>query len=435
MKSALLLVIALFLPSCAQASPGATTLDETFAPVTIDQASDRQFALQPDGKILIAGNFNSVNGSARNSLARLNADGSLDTTFVPALTNGGFITSIGLQGNGKILVTGYGMGLLKRLNADGSLDESFNADVGIGKVVVGPANEIYIAGSGVRRDDLDNAHHFLAKIKDDGSVDFFADTKHWCGCGMAEDGIVVAGFQGSKIILAGYFSTDAGHLSLARFNPDGSEDMTFDTTAAYPDTYPLGVIIQSDAKILYASSTYGAGPVVSRFNADGSLDRSFTRITGLLSMITGFALDPGGKILISGSDPHNLSLPHFLARLNADGNIDTSFKLDLAYADVGAIAVQPDGRILLAGSFKIGPDAQPLSIIRLRGDPIVLNHFDITSETQITWQILDKSRAYTLESSDNLKTWTLIRTISPPAESIDHRESTSTQRFFRVTSN
>jgi hypothetical protein len=56
--------------------------------------------LQPDGELLISGTFVSVNGVARPSLARLNADGTLDTTFVPAL--GG--NEIALQPDGKILV-------------------------------------------------------------------------------------------------------------------------------------------------------------------------------------------------------------------------------------------------------------------------------------------------------------------------------------------
>src|SRR3954466_14658788 len=109
MKGALLVAMALSLPFCGHAASSAVALDESFAPVIIDQVSDMQLALQPDGKILIGGRFNSVNQRARTNLARLNADGSLDETFAPALTNGGLITSIGLQANGKILVTSFYM--------------------------------------------------------------------------------------------------------------------------------------------------------------------------------------------------------------------------------------------------------------------------------------------------------------------------------------
>ena len=434
MKRALVLMLALCLQSCVCSSPAAIALDESFAPVTIDQVADTVLTLQDDGKILIGGNFNSINGRARNSLARLNADGSVDETFVPALANGGFVTSLSLQANGRILVTGYGVGSFHRLNADGSLDESFNADVGIGKVLVGPSGEIYLAGSRVRRDDRDETHRFLAKIKDNGDVDFFADTTYWCACGMMEEGIVVAAFQASKVILGGYFSTSAGHQSLARFNPDGSEDLTFDTTAVFPDTYPLGIIIQPDGKILYASSTYGFGASVSRFKPDGALDTSFTTITGLFSVITGFALEPSGKILISGSNPQNSSLPRGLIRLNADGNVDPSFALQIAYADVRAVAVQPDGRILLAGAFKVRADDEPISVIRLRGDPVVLKSVEISSDVHFAWKILDPSLNYTLQSSDDLNNWTNVETISSSDESIEHREATSDRRFFRVIS-
>src|SRR5581483_9639457 len=94
-------------------------------------------ALQPDGKILVGGNFTILGGAALNLIGRLNADGSVDTGFNPGVspTTGG-VLAIAVQADGKILVGGYFAGLgsatgatprknIGRLNADGSVDAGF----------------------------------------------------------------------------------------------------------------------------------------------------------------------------------------------------------------------------------------------------------------------------------------------------------------------
>jgi len=94
-------------------------------------------AIQTDGKVLIGGDFTSVNGTNRNYLARLNADGSLDTSFTPDLiSDPGSSPAVGcmaVQGDGKILIggsfltsNGYTRHRVARLNTDGSIDLTFN---------------------------------------------------------------------------------------------------------------------------------------------------------------------------------------------------------------------------------------------------------------------------------------------------------------------
>ena len=93
----------------------------------------KEMKLQPDGKILLAGGFNAVDGLPRAGLARLNPDGSLDTGFVPGAITGGLVKKILWQPNGRVVLGGsftnvqgqarYG---LARLNANGSLDQTFD---------------------------------------------------------------------------------------------------------------------------------------------------------------------------------------------------------------------------------------------------------------------------------------------------------------------
>jgi len=94
----------------------------------------RTCALQSDGKILISGNFTTYNGISRIAIARLNADGTLDTSFDPGTSANNIIRSHAVQSDGKILVGGYftayngtPVNRIARIETDGSLDGSFNS--------------------------------------------------------------------------------------------------------------------------------------------------------------------------------------------------------------------------------------------------------------------------------------------------------------------
>ncbi|MEN9576923.1 MAG: hypothetical protein RL514_4778, partial [Verrucomicrobiota bacterium] len=107
--------------------------------------------IQPDGRIVIGGTFSQVNGVARNRLARLNEDGTLDTTFNPGVGPDNAVYGLALQGDGKLLVAGqfnrYGGAVhnpVARLNANGTLDASFD----IGPVLVGYAQTVVVQADG-----------------------------------------------------------------------------------------------------------------------------------------------------------------------------------------------------------------------------------------------------------------------------------------------
>lgn len=116
------------------------SLDTRFQPGTGVNGNVKAIAVQPDGKIVIGGTFDTFNGSARSGIARLNADGSLDTGFNPGRGVESTFTSeppgikaIALQADGKLIVGGYftaydgtARSNLARLNTDGSLDAEFD---------------------------------------------------------------------------------------------------------------------------------------------------------------------------------------------------------------------------------------------------------------------------------------------------------------------
>src|SRR5437588_11535188 len=118
------------------------TLDSGFRALLggrgIPEITVYSFAVQPDAKIVIGGAFTLVNGQARTNIARLNPDGTLDMSFYPAAAGvaWNYVSSMVLQGDGKIVVGGQFGTLngearsgLGRLNADGTLDTAFNPQV------------------------------------------------------------------------------------------------------------------------------------------------------------------------------------------------------------------------------------------------------------------------------------------------------------------
>jgi uncharacterized delta-60 repeat protein len=114
--------------------------------------------LQPDGKLVIGGEFTNVLGEARNRIARLNTDGSLDTSFAPATIPSGTIWSLALQSDGRILAGGsfnnvnsYTRNRVARFRSNGTLDDSFDPGMGpngtIYSVAVQPDGRPLIAGA------------------------------------------------------------------------------------------------------------------------------------------------------------------------------------------------------------------------------------------------------------------------------------------------
>lgn len=156
------------------------TLDATFNPGTGADNDVFSIAIQSDGKILIGGRFNNYDGTGRPKIARLNSDGTLDATFNPGTGADSDISAITIQGDGKILIGGYfttyngtGRNSIARLNSDGTLDTSFDPGAGAddyilsiaiqndGKIIIGGGFANYNGTSRVR----------IARLNSGGTLD------------------------------------------------------------------------------------------------------------------------------------------------------------------------------------------------------------------------------------------------------------------------
>ena len=188
---------------------------------------------------------------------------------------------------------------------------------------------------------------------------------------------------GGKILAAGNVTAASGGFSyqgLFRLNADGSLDTTFGTSGASVVTgIAAGVdimdlAVQTDGKILVAGGplSSAAGIGLLRFNADGTPDTGFTSPVASASAsapVRTVALDANGKIWIGGGfTTVGGQSRRYLARLEANGALDTTVSNYAASAQVHLVRVQPDGRVLLGGAFSTLGGVAVRGLARLTAD-------------------------------------------------------------------
>ncbi|MCB1205166.1 MAG: hypothetical protein KDN18_12975 [Verrucomicrobiae bacterium] len=387
-------------------------------------------AVQPDGKILLGGIFTTISdGNAthnRSRIARLNPDGSVDTTFGAEGSGlNGSVWSVALQPDGKILLGGsfstfsdgnvtHGRLRIARLNSDGTLDMSFNPDVEgtnsfISALAVQADGKVLIGGdfTGVSDDTGSHSRLRIARLNADGTVDatFGAD-----GSGADSSILSIAAQTDGKILLGGEFTTvfDAnGNFNrsrIARLNSDGTVDTAFGADGRGADNSIWCVTLQADNKILLGGrfSTISDGTSVhtrrsiARLNADGSVDSSFGSAgTGANLFGDAVAIQADGKILIGGVFSSvtggNGSYNRLgIARLNADGSIDASFGTDGKGVNliVRCLAIQSDGKILIGGDFSTvsgATDTRNRANIARLENGVAISQVSLPDLTRVQW--------------------------------------------------
>jgi uncharacterized delta-60 repeat protein/uncharacterized repeat protein (TIGR02543 family) len=339
------------------------SLDTSFDSGTGANNRIRSIVVQSDGKILIGGDFDSYNGTKRRGIARLNADGTLDTSFTgPGTDLSCSVESIVVQDDGKILIGGRSVsangGPIARLNADGTFDTSFECtgiglggDVAVLSIAVNPIKipqyQIIIGGTF-------DSH--IAFLNNWGTV----------SRSCAPDNTVTsisASFSSASVYFGGYFSSCngtprnyIGRMSVfgtfeGDFNPE--VDGGVESVVALDDSYVLigGDFTNCNGKrrerIAILDST---GMPFFLFDPGSGANRKVIcivpqgKVAGLYST---------GKILIGGAfTAYNGTARGRIARLNANGTLDTSFDPGTgANGWVYSIAVQADGKILIGGEF------------------------------------------------------------------------------------
>jgi uncharacterized delta-60 repeat protein len=267
--------------------------------------------IQPDAKILIGGTFGSYDGTPRGHVARLNTNGSLDASFATGSGANDGVWSVAPQDDGKVLIggpfTAYAgilRGRVARLNADGSLDTSFATGVGanasVWSVALQPDRKILIAGAFSAYAGIPRG--CVARLNADGSL----DTSFARGAGANGEVYWIALQADGKILIGGPFTAYNGIARgrVARLNTDGSLDASF-ANGIGADSTVCRIAQQTDGKVLIGGSFTSYDGVtrgyVARLNTDGSLDSSFGSGAGADGGVTAMALQTDGKVLIGGS--------------------------------------------------------------------------------------------------------------------------------------
>ena len=326
------------------------TVDNTF---NVGDSFWNQFSSQPyilttdvqsDGKIIVGGRLFLYSSTTTNNIARLNTNGSLDTSLVTGSGFNSIVNNITIQPDGKILIcgaftsyNGVTSNRIIRLNSDGSIDSGFVIGTGFG-----------FGGSGPK----------TISLQSDG-----------------------------KIIVGGPFTTYSGVTSnrIIRLNSDGSIDNTFNVGSGFNDGFDLITTLQSDGKILVGGffTTYSGvtSTRIIRLNSDGSIDNTFNVGTGFNNGVENIKVNPDGKIIVGGFfTTYSGVTSNRIIRLNSDGSIDNTFNVGSGFNNtVRNVHTQSDGKVLVVGAFTSYQGITANRVIRLNNNGSIDNTFVIGS--------------------------------------------------------
>jgi uncharacterized delta-60 repeat protein len=317
-------------------------------------------AVQADGKILLGGFYFDYAATFRKGIVRLLPNGALDVDFDPGEGTafaGPFgnavVFAIALQPDGKILIGGdFGVydgtprSYVARLKANGSLDPDFDpgsvALQPVRTITVQPDGKIIIGGDYISLDGVNRTH--IARLNPDGTPDPSFDPPLTFTPSIRTSALQPDG----RIIIAGDFTNYAGtgRNFIARLHANGALDTSFSSGAGALG-YVNSVVLQPDGKVIVAGDSF------TRVNSDGSPDASFAPGAGSQGVVEMAALQPDGKIIIVGGfQSYNGVERELIARVHPSGALDLAFDpIDGTNTGIRVVALQPDGGIVIAGSF------------------------------------------------------------------------------------
>ncbi len=391
-------------------TPGGA-VDGTFTPPAFQtEVYPGDFAIRPDGKVLIWGNFDTVNTTARHGMALLNSDGSLDPFNLSGVANLYSIQGAALLGTGQILAAtnlGSYSGLsavaqvlltngVSRFSSDGSVDGTFTLDPSVNPGALHPLPDGRQLTWDTTTGTLLNAGPLLQRLTLSGSIDG---------------------------TYAGLSSTAFGTIYR---NPANSNRITsivqgyFEVVGHYPDGRALAVATTPNGP--YPAGATTLNYTVLRINTDGTLDSSFTAPSAPVATSSGYTIslvDPQNQtdgpvqfsLTTAGSPPFSGVVPQAdgsvivygsfsslggnpapgVARLTNTGAFDAGFSVGTGPAlstpagrspQVSGLTVAPDGKTWITGLFDSFSGVPAPGIVRLNADGSV----DTALATQIAYR-------------------------------------------------
>lgn len=408
---------------------GSSDLDATFGSggktvttMGVGASEIQKVVVQPDGKIVVAGYAQNTGSAVRQfALARYRADGSLDTTF----GNGGrvFTTIAGgnayandvfIQSNGRIVVVGFldtgsrYSSIIARYNANGALDATFSGD-GIlvynydatssdygTSVVLQPDGKILVSSYAiVLIGNSPTLSFYVSRFNSGGSFDttFNGSGKTIGEFGNFTTGLVKIGLQpDGKIVAAGPGGNGSNiDFAAVRYNANGGFDSSFGNAGRVYTNFngndvPRTMTMLPDGRFIIAGYNGSAGDtslMLVRYTANGGMDTTFGfagfvthNISAFNDTVESVAVQPDGKTVVVGRTGASLTNNDFaIVRYRTNGIVDTTFGTNGVKAlsfgngdDLGySVALQPNGRIVAAGSAEVQSTTPAFAVTRLLG--------------------------------------------------------------------
>jgi uncharacterized delta-60 repeat protein len=336
------------------------TVDVTFAPGTPETPATLISALDTNGRLVLAGTFTEINGTARRGLARLLGDGSLDPNFDPAppdtVPNAMIVDTLG-----RTVIVGPFTSVgavpragLARFSPTGEVDPNlkalFNPGASLKAVAPLPDGRIVVAGSFSTVDGAPRGG--LAAFMPDGSLDSSF------GVATSING-PVARLVPRKIggvFIAGSFTSVAGQRrnNLAALASDGSLDVTFAPIELTNAETVQDMVEMPDGGVVIAAEYFAPSRLrrLRRLTVNGAIDPSFVFPYSVDAIFDALAVDPAGRILAGyrvNKLPFSTTTRPILQRFLANGSVDRSFDIGMGPSTMSNIIVDPEGRILITG--------------------------------------------------------------------------------------
>lgn len=344
----------------------------------------RTLSLQLDNKLIVGGDYSSLNGIPISYLTRLKTDGSIDNTFNTGTGLNGKVYDSYIQNDQKIIVAGNftayngnSSGRLIRLNIDGSQDLSFNTSIGatngiIYKISPQSDGKIIIVGSFTKYNNV--TVNRIARIFPNGALDASFIT----GSGSSSNITNIAILPDEKILISGNFTAFNGVAAnrIARLFQDGRVDSSFNIGSGFNNDVNA-MAVQPDRKIILGGkfTDYNGEPAnrIIRLNEDATIDNNFLIGSGLtIDAVQVVEIDSFGNIMVGGSFKgfYNGISVNRLFFLNPNGSLNPKFDIGSGpgSASVLALTNDVDGSWYVGGSFSVFDGQNQGRLVKINQD-------------------------------------------------------------------
>jgi uncharacterized delta-60 repeat protein len=401
-----------------------------------------------DGRVLIGGDFVGFDGFFTGGIARLSANGALETEFSQNASSDGLIYSVAQAPGGKIAAAGdfgsLGGGVRQYVGlvfSNGIPDFAFSTSAGenggVFDVEALPNGKLMIGGF------FTTPARYVARINTDGTLDVSFNPD-----GGTDGPVYDIELQADERVLIGGAFTKVGSANvrgIARLLPTGLLDSSFRIGSGVNGRVNA-ILIAPDGKILIGGDFSTVNGIsrsrIARLNADGTLDASFNLPNGPNAAINAILISRG-KIYVAGDFTSIGGTNRTrVARLNFDGTFDPAFDPGIGPdGPVLALAGQADGQILIGGAFDTVNGFPSPGIARLNGDKTAAGEVRISSvrhlggALQFTFNS-EIGQSYVIESSDDLANWQQVETrIASGTSTNVSIPASGSRRFFRIRFN